>query len=86
MKRVFPAANSFLKPEVLRLSRALSLQHILLDAPAGTSALSQQGGYVRISNMMLRSNGYFHNTFSILHYFHVHACMFAHVLVRTRPT
>jgi len=71
-----------LKTKVRCLSRALSLQHILLDAPAGTSALSQQGGYVRIRNMTLRSNRYFHNTPSILHHLHKHICMCAHVLAQ----
>lgn len=33
-----------------------NMQHILLDAPAGASAFSLQGGYLRVSNMMLRSN------------------------------
>ena len=33
-----------------------NMQHILLDAPADGSALTQHGGTVRISNMMLRSN------------------------------
>lgn len=33
-----------------------NMQHILLDAPAGSSALILKGGAVRISNMMLRSN------------------------------
>ena len=33
-----------------------NMQHILLDAPAGSSALILRGGAVRISNMMLRSD------------------------------
>ena len=37
-----------------------NMQHILLDAPAGASAIVQQGGAVRISNMMLRSNRFSH--------------------------
>mmetsp|Transcript_32605 Transcript_32605/g.75882 ORF Transcript_32605/g.75882 Transcript_32605/m.75882 type:complete len:683 (-) Transcript_32605:110-2158(-) len=46
-----------LKDAVVEILGDGNMQHILLESAEGEAALSQQGGHVRVSNMMIRGSG-----------------------------